>query len=222
MNTKKCLALTALVGMICLLAPVRADEPSGTGVNPDIALQQLKNGNQRFVAGNTIHAGGYVARRSELARSQKPIAVVVSCSDSRVPPETVFDQGLGDIFVVRSAGEVVDDIGIGSIEYAVEHLGAQLILVLGHERCGAVGAAVDRGEIHGHVAAVVKAIQPAVAETKGQPGDPVENAVRANALHIAKLLRASTPVLVGCVKAGKLKIVAARYDLDTGWVEILE
>ena len=222
MNNRRRLTLTALAGLLCLLPGARADEQATGGISPDVALQQLKDGNQRFVAGKTIHAGGYVTRRTELARSQKPIAVVVSCSDSRVPPEAVFDQGLGDIFVVRSAGEVVDDVAIGSIEYAVEHLSTQLILVLGHERCGAVAAAVDGGDARGHVAAVVKAIQPAVAETKGQPGDPVENAVRANTLRVARLLRTSTPVLAERVKSGKLKIVAARYDLDTGQVEILE
>lgn len=115
----------------------------------------------------------------------------------------------------------MDAAALGSIEYAVEHLGSQLILVLGHERCGAVSAAVANAKEPGHIATVLKAIEPAVEQTKGKPGDPVDNAVRAQALDVAKQLREAKPILAERVQAGKLKIVAARYDLDTGKVEVL-
>ena len=155
------------------------------------------------------------------AKGQNPFAVIVGCSDSRVGPEMVFDQGLGDLFVVRTAGEVVDSAALGSIEYAVEHLGSSLIVVLGHERCGAVSAAVAGAKEPGHIAAVLKAIEPAVKQTKGNPGDPVENAVRAQALDVAKQLQEAEPILAERVQSGKLKIVAARYDLDTGKIDLL-
>jgi carbonic anhydrase len=167
-------------------------------------------------------APGHVAEaRRAVAKGQTPFAIIVGCSDSRVGPEIVFDQGLGDIFVVRTAGEVVDATALGSIEYAVEHLGSSLIVVLGHERCGAVSAAVARAKEPGHIAAVLKAIEPAVEQTKGKPGDPVENAVRAQAVDVAKQLQDAKPILAERVHSGKLKIVAARYVLDSGKVEFL-
>ena len=188
----------------------------------DEALKRLKAGNERFIAGHATPTTRDAKRRAEVAQGQKPFAIVVSCSDSRVGPEVVFDQGVGDLFVVRTAGHVVDDVGLGSIEYAVEHLGAAFILVLGHERCGAVAATVAGGEAHGHVNAIVKAIQPAVAKAKGQPGDAVDNAVHAQVLEVTAQLQKAGPVLADRVKAGKLKVVGARYDLDSGRVEVIE
>jgi carbonic anhydrase len=192
-------------------------------VSADEALKRLIQGNARFVAGHMAHvAPEHVASaRRAVAKGQTPFAVIVGCSDSRVGPEILFDQGLGDIFVIRTAGEVVDAAALGSIEYAVEHLGSQLILVLGHERCGAVSAAVANAKEPGHIATVLKAIEPAVEHTKGKQGDPVDNAVRAQALDVAKQLREAKPILAERVQAGKLKIVAARYDLDTGKMEVL-
>jgi len=198
-----------------------AAEPSK--VSPDEALRRLIQGNARFVAGHLTHAGPeeIAEARGAVSKGQSPFAVIVGCSDSRVGPEIVFDQGLGDLFVVRTAGEVVDAAALGSIEYAVEHLGSTLILVLGHERCGAVAAAVAGAKEPGHIGAVLDAIQPAVKQTKGQPGDPVENAVRAQALDVAKQLEAAKPILAERAESGKLKIVAARYDLGTGKIELL-
>ena len=137
-------------------------------------------------------------------------------------PEIVFDQGIGDVFVVRTAGEVMDDAALGSIEYAVEHFGTPLIVVLGHQRCGAVKAAVAGAKASGHIADILKAIQPAVRETKGQPGDAVDNAIRANALDVAARLQAGDPILATRVKSGRLKVVAAYISLGTGKVELLE
>lgn len=191
-------------------------------VTPEESLKRLQDGNGRFVADTPKQTTKDAKRRAEVAQGQKPFAIIVSCSDSRVGPEVVFDQGLGDLFVVRSAGHVVDDVGLGSIEYAVEHLGASLILVLGHERCGAVAATVAGGEVHGHLPAIVKAIKPAVAKAKGQPGDAVDNAVRAQVLEVVGQLQKAGPVLAERVNAGKLRVVGARYDLDTGQVEVIQ
>jgi carbonic anhydrase len=198
----------------------------GTGpstVSPDQALKRLMRGNARFVSGHLAHAGPeeIAEARGAVAKGQNPFAIIVGCSDSRVGPEIVFDQGVGDLFVVRTAGEVVDAAALGSIEYAVEHLGSPLIVVLGHERCGAVSAAVAGAKEPGHIAVVLRAIEPAVKQTKGKPGDPVENAVRAQALDVARQLQTAEPILAERVQSGKLKIVAARYDLDTGKVELL-
>lgn len=199
-----------------------ASEEPHASVSPDAALERLLDGNERFASGSPSQAARDPARRAELATTQRPFAVVVGCSDSRVGPEVVFDQGLGELFVIRTAGEVEDDVGIGSIEYAAEHLGVALILVLGHERCGAVSAAVAGGEAHGHLPALLEPIQPAVDSVRDRPGDLVDNAVRAQARAVADQLRRSEPVLADLVKSGKLRIVAARYDLDTGRVELLD
>ncbi len=137
-------------------------------------------------------------------------------------PEIVFDQDLGDIFVIRTAGNVVGDIELGSIEYAVDHLHTTLILVAGHERCGAVSAAVEGGHAPGHLPALLNPIMPAVEKTKGQPGDAIDNAVRENVRNVVAQLNAAGPILAEEVKAGKLKVVGARYDLDTGKVEIIQ
>lgn len=202
--------------------PVGTFVPAGGSLLADKALKRLQAGNAHFVNDSSTRTNKHAQRRAEVAEKQKPFAIVVSCSDSRVGPEVVFDQGLGDLFVVRTAGHVVDDVGLASIEYAVEHLGPSLIVVLGHERCGAVAATVAGSEAHGHLPAIVKAIKPAVAKTKGQPGDAVDNAVREHVREVTEQLAKTGPVLAERVRAGKLKVVGARYDLDTGRVQFIE
>jgi carbonic anhydrase len=194
------------------------------GVAPDEALSRLLNGDKRFVSGKSEepHGAALIERRHALAKDQKPFAVIVSCSDSRVPPELIFDVSLGDIFVVRTAGEVVDKVELGSIEYAIEHLGTHLIAVLGHQHCGAVSAAVSGATDTGDIPDVLKAILPAVEETKGQSGDPIDNAVRANARDIAKRLQTTGPIIAPRVQSGEVKVVAAYYSLDTGQIELLK
>jgi carbonic anhydrase len=207
---------------LAFVASSMAGESAGVGA--DEALSRLLNGDKRFVAGKSEEPTGaaLVERRHVLAKDQKPFAVILGCSDSRVPPELIFDVTLGDIFVVRTAGEVVDAIVLGSLEYAVEHLGTKLIVVLGHERCGAVTAAVSGATDTGDIPDVLKAISPAVEETKGQSGDAIENAVRANARDIARRLQSSGPIIAPRVQSGEVKIVAAYYSLDTGQVELLK
>jgi carbonic anhydrase len=186
------------------------------------ALQQLIEGNDRFVADKSIHPDQTKERRVALASGQNPIAIVFTCSDSRVAPELFFDQGLGDLFVIRNAGNVLDDHVIGSMEYAVEHLHVPLIIVVGHAKCGAVTAAVAGGEVPGHIHSIVDDLAPAVEQTKDLPGDKVDNAVRANALRAAGILSQVGPILKEAVSRTNLLIVAARYDLTTGKIEILK
>lgn len=187
------------------------------------SMRSLKDGNTRYVAGKSLHPRQDAARIKEVAPKQSPIAIVISCSDSRVPPEIVFDQGIGDLFVVRTAGNVLDGIGIGSVEYAAEHLKVPLAIVMGHKRCGAVTAAAAGGEAQGHIKNIVNAIAPAVREAKKTCGasDLVEEATRANIKMVMDDLKNSSPILDNLVKEGHLSIVGAYYDLDSGRVEFL-
>lgn len=207
------------VVLVTLFAASPVLGSGGSGVTADEALKQLAEGNKRYVESHFTHDVGCAEKRAEVAQGQHPFAVVLGCSDSRVPPEDIFDQGLGALFVVRTAGHVVDDVALGSIEYAAEHLGSPVIVVLGHERCGAVKATVDGGEAPGHIGSLVKAIEPAVAAVRGKEGDLVDNAVRANVARVADQLKASKPILAELIEKGKIRVVGARYDLDTGEVE---
>jgi carbonic anhydrase len=200
--------------------PLRAEEAKGVGA--DEALARLVAGNMRFVEMKLAHPDQDAGCRTNLSKAQQPFAIILGCSDSRVPPEVIFDQGLGDLFVVRVAGNVADDIGIASIEYAVEHLGSRLIVVLGHERCGAVTAAVKGGELPGHLPTLMTALKPAVDKSKGAAGDAVDNAMLANVELTAAQLRESKPLLAEMMEKGEIKIVGARYDLDTGAVELIK
>ena len=185
------------------------------------SLELLMAGNSRFEGGRARHPDQSVARRKEIAGKQEPFAIVLTCADSRLPPEIYFDQGLGDLFVIRNAGNVLNDHVIGSMEYAVAHLHVPLIMVIGHERCGAVAAAVAGGHAPGHIADIVASITPAVKATAEQEGDTVDNTVIAHAQMTAATLRTCGPIIAAAVKARKVKVVAARYDLDSGRVEIL-
>lgn len=207
-----------------LVAPrgVGAAAPqAGPGIGGDEALRRLMDGNRRFAGGRAARPHQTPKRRTDLVKGQTPMAIVLGCSDSRVPPEIVFDQGLGDLFVVRVAGNIVDDLGLGSIEYGAGVLGAPLLVVLGHAKCGAVEAALKAKKTPGHIGSLVRAIQPAADAVKGQPGDPLANAIRANVVAVVGQLRGSKPVLADLVEKGRLRIVGARYDLDTGVVELI-
>jgi len=186
------------------------------------ALSQLLDGNRRYVELRRIHPNQSDDRRNSLLGGQHPQAIILGCSDSRVPPEIIFDQGLGDLFVVRVAGNVIDDIVLASIEYAAEHLHTPLLMVLGHTNCGAVQAAMDDTELDGHLPSIAQAIEEALEAARELPGDTLNNAIRAHARITAEHLRLSEPVLSVLVRSGSLLIVSAIYDLDTGLVEILE
>jgi carbonic anhydrase len=195
--------------------------PSHERPSPEAALQRLLDGNARYVAGHAEHPNQSVARRVEVASGQTPFAVILTCSDSRVSPEFYFDQGLGDLFVVRDAGNTLNDHVIGSIEYAVEHLHASVVLVVGHEKCGAVSAAIAGGRAEGRIGTIIEAIRPAVKETRNQAGDKTDNAVRGNARRVAQTLTVADPIISHAVRTGEIKIFAARYDLASGRVELL-
>ncbi len=210
-----------LLGFGLTGAALLASQAKSTGPTPDEALARLVDGNKRFVAGSVTHPNQTAERRLAVANGQAPFAIILTCADSRVSPEIYFDQGIGDLFVIRNAGNILDDHVIGSMEYAVEHLHASLIVVVGHSKCGAVSAAAAGGEAPGHIRSIVGAIEPAVEKVKGQPGDKVDNALRANAQHVAGILRRVEPILGEAVKTGHVKVVAARYDLESGQIELL-
>ena len=186
------------------------------------ALDQLEAGNQRFVSGASEHPHCDPARRAELAGGQRPFATVVTCADSRVPVELVFDQGLGDVFVIRVAGNIADDAVLGSIEYASMHLGVNLVVVMGHQSCGAVGAAVDGSATGTHIDSLIDAIAPAVAEAKAEGSDDLlERSVHANATMVSTQIRESQPVLAGLGEQG-VAVRPAYYSLETGEVSWLD
>jgi carbonic anhydrase len=192
-----------------------------TDLTPNQALAQLLEGNKRYVSSQSKHPHQGAKRRHDLEKTQHPFACVLSCSDSRVAPEIVFDEGLGDLFVVRVAGNIVDDAVTGSIEYAVEHLGTPIVLVMGHESCGAVQATIGGGEPKTHIQNLVEAIAPAVASAKKEKGDLVANAVRANVQLVVKQLKESKPILSDRASQGKIRVVGAVYELATGKVRVL-
>jgi len=198
----------------------------GSPATPNDALQLLLQGNQRFISGSTVvDLNQSVQLRAQLANGgQSPWAVVLGCVDSRVPPELVFDVRLGDLFVSRTAGQVIDDVVLGSIEFGVKKFSSvMLVMVLGHKNCGAVKAAIQTIQSNGHaegsIQTLVNAIQPAYESALGQPGDLVENVVNANiALEVEKLI--STDLISHAISAESIGVVGARYDLGTGQVEV--
>jgi len=204
-------------GIEDLVTPEVPQDQHAAEVLPAEARSRLIDGNLRFVSGCTQHPRQTPNRRTELANTQRPFAVVLGCSDSRTGPEILFDQGLGDLFVIRGAGNLVDDHTIGSIEYAVEHLHSRLIVVLGHERCGAIAAARDivaaKGHAEGHIESIVATIRPAVEATAGQDADATSKANIRNMVHA---IETAEPMLKHMVEKGEVKVVGAYYDLDTG------
>jgi carbonic anhydrase len=227
--------------------PAHPDQPI---VAPAEAISKLKEGNGRYTSGNQQHphesseersymatnsyenagmtflgmsAAQAAKRRAELTKSQHPFAIIVSCSDSRVPPEMVFDQGLGDLFVLRVAGNVINDESLGSIEYAVDHLAVRLVMVLGHQSCGAVKAAKEtiaaKGKAPGHIESLITAIKPAVESTVN---DDLDATIKANVKHVVDALRSSKPILKVKVDSGDVQVIGGCYSLDTGTVTFLE
>jgi carbonic anhydrase len=183
-------------------------------------LELLMQGNAKFVKGDLDLLKRYSSptERTEVAAGQKPFAIVLTCADSRLPAEIIFDKGLGEIFVVRVAGNIVERHELGSIEYALEHLGANLIVVLGHERCGAVTAAYNANGVSdgSNIGSLIESIAPAIDQTK-----TVEECIIANVYNVAKELEERSVIIKEAVELGETKIVRAKYDLDSGKVELL-
>ena len=218
MKLLKSLFSASIIAM--LLCNVASAEES-IKIDPDKSLQSLIKGNERFVNLHLKHPDQTGKKRAEMVKGQHPFAVILSCSDSRVPPEILFDQGLGDLFVVRIAGNILDDDVLGSIEYAVEHLGVSLVVVLGHEKCGAVIAAVKGVNQVCHIQSLVKRLQPAVDQAKTEKGDITDNAIHDNIQMDVNNLKKSEPILAEYVKAGNLKIVGSYYHLNNGKVDFI-
>ncbi|HMK33809.1 MAG TPA: carbonic anhydrase [Desulfomonilaceae bacterium] len=212
--------------VVCSFVSASTVQASGEapGVSADVALNQLKDGNARFIVGKPDHPRQNFDRRNETTqKGQKPFASVLACSDSRVPVEVIFDQGIGDIFVVRVAGNVANVDETGSIEYGTDHLGTPLLVVLGHTRCGAVTAVVQNDEVHGNIPALVKGIVPAVEQAKkSKPGlkgeELIDAAINANVWQAIEDIFKSSPTVAGRVKDGKLMVLGALYHIDTGKV----
>ena len=197
----------------------------GAGISRDEAFKKLIEGNARFTEGKQAQKDLGSTRRTELTKGQHPFAVILSCSDSRVPPEHIFDQGLGDIFVVRVAGNIAGPIELGSVEYAVEHLGVPLVFVLGHQSCGAVKAAVEGGKPEGSIGSIVEKILPAVAAAKARVKDKdklLDEAILENTKNMAKTLTQESAIIKHLVDSKKIKIAAGVYNLATGKVELAD
>jgi carbonic anhydrase len=203
-----------------LASEAEAERPG----SPDEALAQLLAGNKRYVTGQNMHHD-FGPERPSLAQSQHPFAIILGCADSRVAPELAFDQTRGRLFVVRLAGNFVDDNGLASIEFGASVLGASLIMVLGHNECGAVKAAVDvvteNAQLPGHLPGLVANLKASVEKAQGETGSLVDNAIRANVLLNVEALRNSEPVLADMVKQNRLRVLGGLYELATGRVEVL-
>ncbi len=217
--SQKAILLLILLLLGCTKASVSTDATA-------TPLEKLLNGNSRYAEQHPIHPDQTLERLRDLKKGQRPFAVVVSCSDSRVPPELIFDQGLGDLFVIRTAGNVIGDYELGSIEYAVEHLKTSLVMVLGHENCGAVSAFIEHKHdtLSNHIQAIVnylKAEKEEMALDENRP-DYLAAAVRANVVHGVNLLKTATPTLKNLVEKKEIQIVGAVYDLDDGKITIIK
>jgi carbonic anhydrase len=207
--------LTLIFAVTLTFSAIAADS-SAPSVVADDALARLKTGNERFASSKVSAGKPVAARRAETAKDQHPFAIIVGCADSRTAPEIIFDQSIGDLFVIRTAGNLVDDYALGSIEYAVGHLGTRLVVVLGHARCGAVSAALGGDSAPGHVNSLVRDIQPAVTAAKGKEGDALVNAIYENDAEVAAKIRKEAQL---GELASQVKIVEGYYNLDTGKVE---
>jgi carbonic anhydrase len=218
--------LVGISGVAGLPALWAADRPAQ--VKPDAVLEKLLRGNQRFVDGKLSHPRRTPRDFAASAEGQAPLAVIVACADSRVAPELIFDQGIGDLFVVRIAGNIVSGAGPtvkGSIEYAVAELGSRLIMVLGHTGCGACKAAIEHIEANdalpGAIGELINPIRPVVRMVAGQPGNKLTNVINANVLEGVKRLKSLAPILSKLANSGELKVVGGTYQLATGKVEML-
>ncbi|MHC5742841.1 MAG: carbonic anhydrase [Nostoc sp.] len=190
-------------------------------ISPNEAIRRLLDGNQRFINQKRQYPDQSLEHLRLVAKAQYPFAAILGCADSRVPAEIVFDQGIGDLFVVRVAGNVVSDTVIGSLEYSTAVLGSQLIIVLGHRRCGAVAEAIKNEPLPGRIGLIIEGIKPSVERVRFRTGDNMQDAVIANIQYQTEKLQESSTILAKLLGEGKLKIVGACYDIDTGKVNII-
>jgi carbonic anhydrase len=197
--------------------------PNPNPVSAEEAQKRLIAGNRRFYNQNRPYPNQTKRRLQSISKTQYPYAAILGCADSRVPPELIFDQGLGDLFVVRVAGNIASDEAIGSLEYSTTALGTQLIVVLGHKNCGAVAAAIKNKQVPGNLGTVVDGIQPAISQTQQRNNDTNDDrdAVINNIQFQTEKLQRNSPVLAKLISADRLKIVGAFYDIETGKVNFI-
>lgn len=220
------MAAAASASMAMRVSPAQAADGKGTSLTSDQALAALKEGNQRYVSDPQVCTMNLAKRRNAVASHQAPWATIISCADSRVPPELLFGGlGVGELFVARNAGNLADTATIGTVEYGAAVLGSPLIVVLGHQRCGAVAAAckvvTENATFPGSIGPMIDPIVPAAIAVQGKPGNYLENATRESAKRTVSRLTTASALLTGLVKSGKLKIVSAFYNLDDGSVEFI-
>jgi carbonic anhydrase len=215
----------ALVTSLGLHSSKQAIAAESSNLSADNALKRLIEGNARYVKNLSRNRGRGLDRAISLSKAQHPFAVILGCADSRVTPALIFDRGLGDLFAVRVAGNIADDVSLGSIEYAVSELDVSLIMVLGHSKCGAVTATLEAlnsdRPLPGHLNSLTEAIAPAIKMYQKQSGDSLDLAVRANIKYVTEQLKNSEPILATSVDRNQIEIVGAYYNLDNGVVEII-
>jgi carbonic anhydrase len=218
-------AAVAGVGLSLTWFPGRGKIAHAQGAaTADQALEIIRKGNQRYVRGN-MNMRDFNADRKALASGQSPHTAILACADSRVAPELAFDQARGQLFVVRVAGNFVNEDGLASLEYTTKILGTPLIMVLGHTQCGAVAATIDvvkkNAQLPGHLPTLVRAIKPAIDKARGEHGDMLLNTIKANVLFNVNKLKTAAPIISQLVDQGKVKVVGGVYHLKTGEVELL-
>ena len=219
MTRRDAIRATALgaAGLAAGAVPLAADVVRSVPTSPNEAIERLKQGNARFIAGETADARRDVDRVRDLSGGQSPYAAILGCADSRVPPEILFDEGFGDLFTVRVAGNVATPEEIASLEYAAGVLGSTAIVVLGHSSCGAVTAAVDGGEVPGQISSLFQHIAPGVRQ-----GASIDEAVEANVRYQVNVLKQASTVIRGGLRAGTHAVVGAVYSLESGEVRFLD
>lgn len=190
---------------------------------PEDPLQRMMEGNQRFYNFHPVHPDEDISRLRNAQEGQHPIAVVICCSDSRLSPELIFDQGMGDLFVIRTAGNIIGGVELGSVEYAVEHLDVNLVMVMGHESCGAVKVLVEGGEVYGHIQDIIDSLkhEAEIRELVAHEGYQLDHCIRANIVHGVKQLTDQSELVREKVEIGQLKLVGTRFDLNSLKVEMI-
>ena len=220
------LSRRGLLGAFSAALAVAATGPAPTTtISGDEALRRLMDGNGRYVA-NKVNMRDYAAGRAARVKTHRPIASILSCADARVGPEFVFDQGPGDLFVVRIAGNILEDEGLASLEYAAQFLGSPLIFVMGHSNCGAVDAAIkvmkDNATLPGHLPGLIDQVKPAVlAAQKTQPANLLSAAIAENVRQTTQRVTAAQPLLSEMIAGGKVKVAGGVYDIATGRVKLV-
>ncbi|MGB5395387.1 MAG: carbonic anhydrase [Lutimonas sp.] len=224
-NCKKILKIFVLFLVLLSLGCGQQKKEVSQMESTKAPLERLLEGNIRFQEDHPLHPDQTLDRLRELRKGQHPFAVIVSCSDSRVPPELIFDQGLGDLFVIRNAGNLISDYELGSIEYAVEHLDTKLIVVLGHKQCGAISAFIEhkKDSVQSHIQQIIDYIkrEPEELALEENVSNYYEQAINANVAHGVHVIEQSEPVLKEYLEAGKVEVYGMLYDLETGKVELI-